>query len=121
MIDIELEELRRELSEIRSKKSPGRRYPKQLREAAVAYVRARRAQGVGLMHVLGELGLSWGTARGWLRAAAASLGTEESVSAFRPVIVAAARSATPLRSGAMSLISPRGYRAEGLGLECYCR
>jgi hypothetical protein len=113
----ELENLRRQLSEIRDTKSSGRRYPKEVREAVVAYVCARRAQGLLLMEVLGDLGLSWGTARGWLREAGAAPAGEKAVASFRPVVVAAARSAMPMHTSALSLISPGGYRVEGMGVE----
>ena len=116
MIASELEGLRRQLSEIRSRKSTRRRYPKQLREAVQAYICERHSQGVRLGDVCRELELALGTASRWLRGPA-----EEAPKAvagiFRAVVLAPVRSRGTMTSGALSLSSPRGYRAEGLGLE----
>ena len=116
MIESELDSLRRKLSEIRSRKSTSRRYPKELREAVRAYIRGRHSQGVRIGDVCRELELPLGTASRWLRGAA-----EESPEAgsgmFRAVVLAPVRSRGAMASVALSLSSPRGYRAEGLGLE----
>lgn len=114
MIESELEGLRRQLSEIRSRKSTRRRYPKELRDAVQAYIRARHAQGVRIGDVCRELELALGTASRWLRGAA-----EETTGAgiFRAVMLAPVRPPRTMVSGALSLSSPRGYRAEGLELD----
>ena len=114
MIESELESLRRQLTEIRSKKPPSRRYPKELREAVRNYIRGRQSKGLRIGDVCRELELPLGTASRWLRGA-----TEEAAGAgmFRAVVLAPVRSREAMVSGALSLSSPRGYRAEGLGLE----
>lgn len=114
MIESELEGLRRQLSEIRSSKSTRRRYPKELRDAVQAYIRGRHAQGVRIGDVCRELELALGTASRWLRGAAEET-TEAGI--FRAVMLAPVRSPRTMVSGALSLSSPRGYRAEGLELE----
>lgn len=116
MIEIEREGLRRQLSEIRSKKSTSRRYPRELREAVQAYIRGRHAQGVRVRDVCRELELPLGTASRWLRGAAHEE-PEAGAGIFRAVVLAPARSRGAMVSGALSLSSPRGYRADGLGLE----
>jgi transposase len=114
MIESELESLRRQLSEIRGSKTPSRRYPKELREAVRTYLRGRQSQGVRLGDLCRELELPLATASRWLRGRA-----EEAPEAgmFRAVVLAPVRSRRVTASGALSLSSPRGYRAEGLGLE----
>ena len=116
MIESELESLRRQLSEIRSSKSTRRRYPKVLRDAVQVYIRARHAQGVRIGDVCRELDLALGTASRWLRGAAEET-TEAGAGMFRAVVLAPMRSPRKMVSGALSLSSPRGYRAEGLELE----
>jgi hypothetical protein len=116
MIEDELESLRRQLSEICSEKSSGRRYPREIRVSVVRYVGERRAQGAQLMQVLRELGLSWGTVRQWLRAGTTEPAAQ-AIGAFRPVVLAQARSVSALGESTLSLTTPRGYRAEGLRLE----
>jgi transposase-like protein len=116
MIESELEGLRRQLLEIRSRKSTRRRYPKELRDAVQAYIRARHAQGVRIGDVCRELELALGTASRWLRGAAEQP-TEAGAGMFRAVVLAPVRSPRTMIAGALSLSSPRGYRAEGLELE----
>ena len=116
MIESELEGLRRQLFEIRSRKSTSRRYPKELREAVQAYIRGRHWQGVRIGDVCRELELPLGTASRWLRGAAEEA-PQAAAGMFRAVVLAPVRSREAMDSGALSLSSPRGYRAEGLGLE----
>jgi transposase-like protein len=114
MVESELEGLRRQLFEIRSRKSTSRRYPKELRVAVQAYIRGRHALGIRIGDVCRELELPLGTASRWFRGAAEEA-PEAAAGMFRAVVLAQVRSREP--SGALSLSSPRGYRAEGLGLE----
>lgn len=116
MIESELESLRRQLLEIRSRKPTRRRYPKELRDAVQAYIRVRHAQGVRICAVCRELDLALGTASRWLRGAAEET-TEAGAGIFRAVMLAPVRAPRTMVSGALSLSSPRGYRAEGLELE----
>lgn len=115
MIESELESLRWQLTEIRGRKPPSRRYPKELREALQAYICERRSQGVRIGDVCRELELSLGTVSRWLRGCAGE--PEAGAGMFRAVMLAPVRSHVGTESGALSLISPRGYRAEGLGRE----
>lgn len=116
MIENERESLRLQLSEIRSKKSTSRRYPKQLREAVAAYVRGRHSQGVRMGDVCRELELPLGTASRWLRGPAEEA-PEAGTGIFRAVMLAPVRSRPAVVPGALALSTPRGYRAEGLELE----
>jgi transposase-like protein len=116
MIESELEGLRRQLSEVRSKKSTRRRYPKELRQAVQAYIRGRHALGIRIGDVCRELELPLGSASRWLRGGAEET-PEAGAGMFRAVVLAPVRSRAAMVSGALSLSSPRGYRAEGLELE----
>lgn len=83
-------------------RGPGKRYPKELVEQVRAHVVARRARGESLESVAAELGLVPDTVRRWAAASAADL-----------VPVTVVEEAT---SHTMTLVSPSGYRVEGLGL-----
>ena len=117
-MDEDSEDLRRQLIAVRRDKSQKRRYPRQVREAVQSYVRERVAAGARIKEVCGELEVPWGTVRRWVQ------GTEPQASevgvgavAFRPVVIARRRCAASISAASLSLSSPRGYRAEGLGLE----
>jgi transposase-like protein len=82
----------------------GRRYPEELRAVAVAVARSRRDEP--LARVAADLGVSAVSLQRWLE--------QEEPARFRPVEVAP-------ESGAETtgpvLITPRGYRVEGLAAE----
>lgn len=92
--------LREALSEIRA----GRvrwRCPGPLRSEVIGYVCERRSEGSGLAGLAAELGLSESTLQRWLQKATAG---------FRKVRVVS----PPASTEGLSLVTPRGYRLEGL-------
>jgi len=90
------------------KKRLGRGYPSELRQRATDYARERAKAGYGVAQVSAELGVSEPTLRNWLAKAGP---------AFLRVTVD--ESAGPVESvtpGALVLVTPSGYRLEGLDL-----
>jgi transposase-like protein len=79
-----------------------RRYSRELREEAVAYVARRKRAGASVERIASELGVSSVSLSRWSRA------RENSVSLVPVEIVA-----NDERS-CLSLLTPRGYRVEGL-------
>ena len=108
-MDMKLREFRKQAGEEnRGRRGLGRRYSGQLRLAAVAYLRRKKGEGASLERVASELGVShWSLSR-WVR---------ESVVAgvLRPVEV------EEVSSNEFSLLTPRGYRVEGLSEESVVR
>lgn len=84
-------------------RGPGSRVPEALRQEIVAYARERRGDGAGLKQIARETGITRETIRSWLRAP--SLDRELVPVAIVPEIVAC---------GGIAVVSPRGYRVEGL-------
>ena len=81
-------------------RGPGRKYPASLRRDAVAYLRARQADGVGVDWAAVELGIRKATLHGWAAAKA--------VAGFVPVKVVE----TPVAR--IAVHCPAGLRVEGL-------
>lgn len=92
---------------------PNLRFPARLRQAIVLYARKHRATGARVHAIARSLGLNPSTLCGWLAC-------EGRRGGFRRVRVVAPRAATP-RAGAVAqaavLVTPRGYRVEGLAPE----
>ena len=93
-------ELREAIEESRGGKKRWR-CPSSLRSEAVSYLKARRESGSLLSSLSVELGISGATVSRWL---------EEGSGELRPVRVTDA----PVLSGELRLVTPRGYRIEGL-------
>ncbi len=93
-----------------------RRYAPEVKAAAVAYARGQQAEGRGLASVADELGLSDQTLRTWLDQAEASAKTG---AVLRPVVVkpSPAPEARPAEQCRPTLVTPDGFRVEGLSLE----
>lgn len=85
------------------KRGPGKRYPAELRQRGVEYLRARQAAGAPLSAVLRELGLRRETLAGW--------STPEEIEG-RPRFVPVAVVETP--AGRIVVHGPGGLRVEGL-------
>lgn len=77
------------------------RCPPGLRSEVVAYASDRRAEGESVARIAVELGLSEGGLRRWLRSGEGG---------FREVRIAA----DPSSSVGLVLVTPRGFRLEGL-------
>lgn len=89
----------------RGRTGTGVRYGPERRRRAVAYIRARQAEGGSIVAASRDLGLRSKIAYQWLRA--------EPVAAFRAVEVAEDPDST---FGGPILITPSGLRVEGLDL-----
>lgn len=107
----EVERLRRALRE----RAPGqgKRYPAELRARAAAWVKRRRAEGMGWGLLGAELGVRWETLRSWCRTE-----TAPPRKLARVTVVKERRrhgDDSPERTLAV-VVSPSGYRIEGLAL-----
>ena len=95
--------------ENRGRTGLGRRYSRELRLDAVAYWKRKKRGGESLEQVASELGVSnWSLAR-WVR-------ESETAGKLRPVEVEEA-----VKTNEFSLITPGGYRVEGLSEESVVR
>ena len=106
----ELRVLRRELGRV--ERGRGRKYAEDLRRRITAWCRQRRAAGARLRELSVEVGISAESVRRWL------MGAEESdATALRPVEIVAATEQVP-RDGdpTIRIVTPRGYRIEGLAI-----
>ena len=103
----ELQDLRRVLAT-----HNGRRLPGRFRERVVAYARRRRRGGATIRAVGVELGFSYETIRRWTSAASAD-GVE---TVPVPVEIVAA-AAAPAVERTVSVVSPAGFRVDGLSLD----
>jgi len=99
----------KELARIRRKVSAhkpgrGRRYAADVRGAVVRYARRRREQGASWAAIADEVGLRFETVRSWC------VRPDESTASIVPVEVVVETAA----SAPVVLVSPSGYRLEGL-------
>ncbi len=99
--------LKREL--LRGERGRGKRYPNELRGRVVAWAQGRRQTGVSWVDIAQELGVGLDTVRRWCVST-------------KPVVVAS-RSLLPVRivespaePARLVLVSPNGFRVEGLTL-----
>jgi hypothetical protein len=86
----------------------GARIPPRLRAELIAHARAGRAAGVSMRTIAAALGVAPESIRRWTQSPAAA------PAALVPVQIVAARPVG--EAAALTLVSPRGFRAEGLGL-----
>ena len=107
MDDPELKQLLRDIAPL-SGRTNGRRYPRRLQKRIIAYCARRRADGVSLRAVVGELGVSLPTLQRWCEAAPTA------PTRFREVAIASATGAIPSPSRALVVHGPAGLRIEGL-------
>jgi len=91
-------------------------YPEVVRRRVGEYVAARRSDGARVNELARELGISHTSVSRW---SAAEVGPLQFVAVeVEPEVVAAPPSVLAERSGSVpTLISPRGYRVEGLDLD----
>jgi transposase-like protein len=78
-------------------------YSPELKARIVAYVEQRRAAGFSQRVVSEEVGVKWTTLRRWV--------SKTPTTALVPVAV---RPSAPTRTVELSLVTPSGYRLEGL-------
>ena len=101
-------ELKAELAKL-DRRYRGQRYPKALRARAVHWAQARREEGVSWRRVAESLGLRTETIRRWCVTRAA----QRSPTGLVPVEVIA--------SDRVAVVSPSGWRVEGLSVEAAAR
>lgn len=82
----------------------GSRIPEDLRDDITAYARKRQADGAGLRQIACETGITYETIRNWLRA------PEPGTRALVPVAIVP----DVVARDTVVVVSPRGYRVEGL-------
>ena len=97
-MEAEAESIRRALRARRKQ-----RYSPELKTQIIAYVAARRAAGDSQSTVSAALGVKWSTLRRWL--------SRTSSTALVPVQV---REVAAWTSPTLSLVTPSGYRLDGL-------
>jgi hypothetical protein len=102
-MDKEAAKLRRELSRLETGR--GKRYPTELRQRVVAWAQRRHEQGASWETIKAELGQKFDTVRRWCLLARSSR-------ALVPVRVV---STSPV-SRTVSVVSPAGFRVEGLAI-----
>lgn len=86
----------------RGRRGPGRRYSEEQQALAVRHAAERQSQGRGIEEVALELRVHPLTLRRWM----------QRKRLFRPVEVAESRS-----SGSYAVVTPDGFRVEGVGRE----
>lgn len=112
MQDQELRDLRRELTTI--ERGRGRYYPPALRARITSWARRRLASGDSVNAVAREVALHPTTLAAWLSASA----TLSKSTALVPVeVVVTPDRAPPTKATPVALVSPSGYRVEGLTLD----
>ncbi len=90
---------------------PGKRYPESLRRLAIAFAAEAEAAGWSASRIAQRLGISWATLERWC----ATPSIVEAKGGMREVVV---RDAAPLAvEGHAVLVTPEGYRIEGLRQE----
>ncbi|MFT5434979.1 MAG: hypothetical protein ACI9OJ_005695 [Myxococcota bacterium] len=114
----DLEAFRRGLAEIEPRGAT-ESIPIRLRQLALRHLAAQRQAGIGWIQVSAELGICTTTLRRWSRANAESvvsapMASPQAPRALTPVPVVVAREATPVSRSVPVLVSPGGYRLEGL-------
>ena len=87
----------------RGKHPSGVRYPAPFRDAVVTLARTRVGQGQPLAQVARDVGVSFPTLVAWLERPG-----------LRPVAVVAAPDPEPERLSRVVLVTPQGFRVEGL-------
>jgi transposase-like protein len=85
------------------------RYPPSLQRRVVAYSRRGRSAGRSLWRIAGELGLGQGTLRNWMARHPKPRFLRVAVKGPAPTPAPSEKAASP-----MVLVTPRGYRVEGL-------
>lgn len=95
--------------ENRGRRGVQRRYSESLQRQAVSYYEEQRSKGTSLAEVAQALGVSGWSLFRWVKGSRWRAG-------FRPVEVMEA-AALPRDEGRVVVISPQGYRVEGLDVE----
>lgn len=108
-MDPEIQHLRQALADSRRPVAGVRhRCPADLREAIVARARLLHHQGHTLRRIAETFDVPHKTLTNWLQRHQGSL---------RPVTVVSSYSMAPRSSGGIRIVTPQGYRIEGLGVD----
>ncbi len=108
-MDPEIKRLRHALAESRRLVAGVRhRCPADLREQIVGQARVLRRQGLSLRGIASRLAMSPKTLAHWL---------QRYPGALRPVTIASSGSMSSGSSDGIKIVTPQGYRIEGLGVE----
>ena len=99
--------LKRELS--RGERGRGKRYSTELRGRVAAWAQGRRRAGAGWVDIAQELGLGLDTVRRWCGSKKPGVVTSRSLLPVRVV-------ESPAEPARLILVSPNGFRVEGLTL-----
>jgi hypothetical protein len=106
-MDGSIRELRSAVRQLaRGKHRNAVRYPASVRTAIIALARTRLGQGHSLARVARGVGVSFPTLASWL--------AKSGPLALRPVTVAAAAEPAPPLRSPIVLVTPQGFRVEGL-------
>ena len=110
-MSIELKELRGLISGAQrpNLNSP---YPASVREPVVRYIKKRLSQGLSMSNISKEIGLSGGTLSRWLKRDKGTKGKGSLV----PVRIKPDRATKSLTVSTPVLVTPGGYRVEGLDI-----
>lgn len=92
-------------------------YPSEVRSSVAALVRCRLGEGVNLTVIARELGVNRGTLRRWLEHTADSVPPTFVPVVVRPSVSLEAEQVTIPMPTPIALVSPTGFRLEGLTLE----
>src|SRR5215510_12748937 len=103
-MDHEFENLRREVA--RRDRGRGRRYPQSLRDRVARWARRRREGGAGWLELAAEIGIAAESLRRWT--------TRDGPSAAMVPIRVVEEADDVDVDGHLRLITPAGYRVEGL-------
>jgi lambda repressor-like predicted transcriptional regulator len=108
-MDPEIKRLRDAFAESRRPVAGVRhRCPADLREQIVSQARALRRQGLSLRAIASRFAMSPKTLANWLQRYPGTL---------RPVTIASSCAMAPRPSDGIKIVTPQGYRIEGLGVD----
>ncbi|ATB32117.1 transposase [Melittangium boletus] len=118
----ELEQFRQEAQRLRAGRAKGSGpFPEPMRAFAVRYLAQALEKGETLKSVVERLGVSEPTLQAWRRGqtpGGKARGGEPRPAGLVPVVVHEAQApARPREGTTLAVVSPRGWRVEGLGVE----
>jgi hypothetical protein len=106
-MDVSIRQLRSTARQLaRGKHRSGIRYPASFRDAVITLARTRVAHGQSRAQVARAVGVSFPTLAAWLQ--------RPGPMAVRPVAIVPESASAPERPSRMVLVTPQGFRIEGL-------
>jgi len=117
----ELEQFRQEVERLREGRRGGSGpFPEPLRAFAVRYLAYALEKGDTVKAVVKRLGVSEPTLQAWRRGqtpGSKARRSEQKTAPLVPVVVHARKEEGPRAGATFAVVSPQGFRVEGLGLE----